>query len=188
MNEIKLGKYSVSRLLSLFLIGCLGLWAYQPFVLAQTKTTSYKAELLVSKGKEIDAEQVEISLEDDGIKILWIKKKPIESKLIPFSAIQRIDYAYSERPRYTAGTLAFLAIGIGSLPIFFTKTKKNWLTINAEKHSAILQLQDKNYRMLLLSLRAKGINISDTGDMDERDETRKDTKESGEKAKKPESR
>jgi hypothetical protein len=129
----------------------------------------YEAELLVSDGKKIKAEPVELSLESDELKIRGSKNSSAVSRSIAFSSIKSADYTYSDRPRYTAGVLATLALGgLGGLPVFFTKTKKNWLTVEAEKDYLILQLKGDNYRMLLLEMRRKGIKISDSGDRDEK--------------------
>jgi hypothetical protein len=158
------------KIINLFLIVCLYLTA-QPFVSAQTELV-YKADLLVSDGKNFNARPVEIFIDGDAIKIRG-KKKPFETKIIPFSDIQDADYTYSDKPRYTVATLSTLALGVGALPLFADKTKKNWLTVITEKNSVILQLQSKNYRMLLLQLRAKGIKITDSGDRDEKDKNQK---------------
>jgi hypothetical protein len=135
----------------------------------------YKAEMLVGSGKSVESKTVEISLESDRMTIRR-SKKPFETKYIPFAEIESADYTYSDRPRYTAATLGAIAFGVAALPVFFMRTKKNWLTVNAGKNSAILQLQSGNYRMLLLALKAKGVNISDSGDRDERDKDKKEVK------------
>jgi len=131
---------------------------------AQSKAV-YKADMLVGKGKNIEAKAVEISLEDERINIR-IGKKTSATKYIAFTEIESADYTFSDRPRYTAATLGAIAFGIAALPVFFMKTKKNWLTINAKENSAIFRLQSENYRMLLLALQNKGIKISDSGDRD----------------------
>ena len=125
----------------------------------------YKADMLVGKGKSVETKAVEISLEDDRIKIRR-GKKTADTKYIAFTEIESADYTYSDRPRYTAATLGAIAFGIAAIPVFFMKTKKNWLTINAGENSAILQLQSENYQMLLLAMQNKGIKISDSGDRD----------------------
>lgn len=164
-----------AKLINLCLIACICL-AFHSRALPQrqeTQPASYQAELLVSEGgKKIKAEQVTLWLEDDELRIRGLKNARID-RSIPFSAIESADYTYSDRPRYTAGTLAVLAFGVGGLAIFFTKTKKNWLTVNAGKDSAILQLRAGNYRMLLLQMRKKGIKISDSGDRDEKADAEK---------------
>jgi len=170
------------KVINLFLIACLFL-ASQSFVLTQTKTV-YKADLLVAGGKNINAEPVEISLEGEAIKIRG-KKKSFETKLIPFNTIESVDYTYSDRPRYTAATLSTLALGIVALPLFASKTKKNWLAINAENNSVILQLQSSNYRMLLLEIHNKGMKIADSGDRDEKEKNQKKVKENKDKNKSP---
>lgn len=169
------------KLINLLLIGCIFL-ASQPFAWTQTQSV-YKADLIVSNGKHINTQPVEISIESNAIKIRG-KKKSFETKLIPLTGVESVDYTFSDRPRYTAAALSTLALGIVALPLFASKTKKNWLTINAEKNSAILQLQSSNYRTLLLEMHSKGIKISDSGDRDEKDKNQKNAKE-GEKYKKP---
>lgn len=143
----------------------------------------YKAEILVGNKKNIESKAVEISLESDRI-IIRRSKKPFETKYIPFTEIQSADYTYSDRPRYTAATLGAIAFGVAALPVFFMKTKKNWLTVNAGNNSAILQLQSENYRMLLLALKSKGIKITDSGDRDEQHKDKKAEKDGAEKNRK----
>lgn len=134
--------------------------------LAAQKQAVYKAEMLIGNGKNITSAAVEISLEETALKIQR-KKKPFEIKYVPYSAVESADYTYSDRPRYTAATLSTIAFGVGALPVFFMKTKKNWLTLNAGDQSAIFQLQSDNYQMLLLGLKSKNLNVSDSGDRDE---------------------
>ena len=161
------------KAISLFLI--ISLWlTFQMPVRAQSQAV-YKADMLVGKDKSIEAKAVEISLESDRIKIRR-SKKPFETKYIPFTEIENADYTYSDRPRYTAATLGAIAFGLAALPVFFMKTKKNWLTINAGENSAILQLQGENYRMLLMAMQARGIKITDSGDRDEQDTKQKKEK------------
>ena len=169
MKRMKRAEY-LTKTINLLLIASLCL-ACQPFAGAQTRPV-YKAELLVADGKKIKSEQIELSLEGDNIKIQSRKKPAVINNSIPFSAIESVDYTYSDRPRYTAGVLTALAFGIAAFPIFFTKTKKNWLTVNAGKDSAIMQLESSNYRMLLLEMRRRGIKISDLGDRDDKNERR----------------
>jgi hypothetical protein len=168
------------KAINLFLILTL-LHIWQPLAHAQSESV-YEAQILVGSGKNIEAKPVEISLESDRVKIRG-SKKSFETKYISFSEIESADYTFSDRPRYTVATLGALAFGVAALPIFFMKTKKNWLTINADKNSAILQLQSDNYRMLLLAMQSKGIKISDSGNRGEREKAQKDTKENSEKEK-----
>ncbi len=161
--------------IGLLLIACLYLTYHLP-VHAQT---GYKAALIVKKGKSVDSESVEIMLENDSVKISG-KKKNFTAKLIPLAEIRSAEYAYSDRPRYTVATLSTLALGITALPLFATKTKKNWLTISTDKEALILQLQSSNYRMLLLEMRKRGIEVSDSGNRDEKDENQPKVKKSDE--------
>lgn len=170
------------KIINLFLIGCL-CFASKSSIWAQTQNF-YKADLLVGSGKNINAQSVEIFLEGETIKIRG-KKKPFETKLIPLNTIESIDYTYSDRPRYTAATLSTLALGIVALPLFASKTKKNWLAINAENNSVILQLQSSNYRMLLLEMHNKRVKITDSGDRDENEKNQKKVKKNKDKDKNP---
>lgn len=137
----------------------------------------YKAEMLVGGKKNIESKAVNILLDSDRL-VISRSKKPFETKYIPFTEIESADYTYSDRPRYTAAAVGAIAFGIAALPVFFMKTKKNWLTINAGNDSAILQLQSEDYQMLLLALKNKGVKITDSGDRD-----KEDKKESAEKDK-----
>jgi hypothetical protein len=135
----------------------------------------YKADLLVRKGKTVETKPVEISLENDRIAIRS-GKKTREERFISFSEIQTAEYTFSNRPRYTAATLGALAFGLSAFPVFFMKTKKNWLSINAGENSAILQLQSENYRMFLLGLQNKNVKIYDLGNRDDQEDDSKQNK------------
>jgi hypothetical protein len=172
-------KKYLTKVINLLLIGCLCLVS-ESFVRAQNQTI-YKADLITRNGKNINAEPVEISVEGETMKI-QSKKKSGETKLIPFSSIETVDYTYSDRPRYTAATLSALAVGIVALPLFASKTKKNWLAVNAGEDSVLLQLQSSNYRMLLLTMRNKGVNITDSGDRDENEKKQKNDKQNKDKS------
>lgn len=157
------------RLFGLFLAACLIL-VFQCLGSAQTPV-GYKGKLLAYDGKQIHAEQVTISLGENAV-VINKGDKSHSTISIPFSSITNVEYAYSERPRYTAGALSTAALGWAGLPIFFNQTKKNWLTINADKDSAIIQLLSSDYRMLLLAMQEKGLKISDKGDKDKTDKSR----------------
>lgn len=171
-------KNHLIKVINVLLIGCL-CFISQSSVRSQNQTV-YKADLIIQNGKNIDTQPVEIFVEDESLKI-QSKKKAVETKIIAFSSVETIDYTYSDRPRYTAATLSSLAIGIGALPLFATKTKKNWLAVNAGENSVLLQLQSSNYRMLLLSLSKMGVKITDSGDRDKNEKKRKLDKQNKDK-------
>ena len=165
----------VMKVINLFTIVCL-LICLTSVGRSQTRGV-YQADLLISEGKTVKTRRVEISLEDEALILSNKKKSKTETtaRRIPLTAIESVEYSYSERPRYTAATLSTIALGIVALPLFASRTKKNWLTINAAADSAILQLQSDNYRMLLLEMQKRKIKIADTGD---RDANEKKAKES----------
>lgn len=140
--------------------------------LSAQNQTSYRANLLVGNKENVGSKAVDISLEDDRMAIRTVKK-PSETTYILFSEIQSAEYTFSNRPRYTAATLGTLAFGVSGLALFLMKTKKNWLTVTAEKKSVILQLESENYRMLLLAMQNKGIKVFDSGNRTEQNKNRK---------------
>ena len=153
------------RFVSFFLVSLIVLLQVT-LVNGQTPVTQ-KAKLLVSEGNRIEGRDVELSLDADSLNITPIKPSG-DDRSIDFSSIKSIEYSYSDKPRYTAGTAGVLAIGIVAAPLFFNKTKKNWLVVNAGGAPTTLQLLGKNYRMLLLEMQRKGINILDAGDRDKK--------------------
>jgi hypothetical protein len=159
------------KLVRLFLFLCL----YLAAAALTPAQAVYQADLLVSDGKNVRTQPVEISVENDAVRISS-KKKSFQTRSIPLSAIESADYTYSDRPRYTVATLSTIALGVGAIPLFVSKTKKNWLTVSAKENSAILQLQSSNYRMLLIELRNRGVNITDSGDRDWKAKKPKDSK------------
>lgn len=148
-------------------------------IFAQTQT-SFKSDLLVVNGKNIETKQVEVTLGEDSLN-LRRTKKPFETKTILYSEIENAEYTFSDRPRYTAASIGTILFGISAIPVFFMKTKKNWLTINAGEKSAILQLQSENYQMLLIAMQKKGINISDSGNKDKKNKNINENTENSER-------
>jgi hypothetical protein len=149
------------KIINLFLIVSL-LLSSQLMVRAQTRNV-YQADLLLADGKSVKTQPVEIVLANDVLEISG-KKKSSAVKTIALTSIESADYTYSERPRYTAAALSTIVFGIVALPLFASRTKKNWLAINAEKDSVILQLRSDNYRMLLLEMHSRRVKIADSGD------------------------
>ena len=157
------------KLVSLLLTGSVVLTSL-PVVSAQISVTQ-RAKLLVMDGKRPAANDVEVTLGVDSFLIKPVKRSG-KARSLPFSSIKSMEYSYSDRPRYTAATAGALAIGLAGLPLFFNKTKKNWLVVDAGSDSVMLQLLDSNYRMLLLEVQRKGIAISDVGDRDSKKDER----------------
>ena len=51
-------------------------------------------------------------------------------------------------------------IGVFAIPMFFTKGKKHWLTIQSEKDNITFRLDKKNYQMVLATMDNKpGVKI-----------------------------
>ncbi len=151
--------------------------ATSPFCIAQTSPQRFEAEMLVpnANGKGAEEVPIEIVLEDGVIKLVSTKKTNL-SRSFNNSDITSAEYTYSKKPRYATGAVLAMAVTVFLLPLMFTKFKKQWLTIHTPKDYAVLKLMKSNYRMLLPSMRAKGINVVDNGDQNKKDDDEKDGK------------
>lgn len=150
------------RIISLILIFCT---AFQTAVFAQADY-KFEADLIIKDSGSNTGKTVFISGEPNIIKITG-KKNSSFNKTFQTSEIKNIDYSYSDKPQYAQAIVTGLVLGwLPGLPFLFNKTKKHWLVINDGKEAVLLQLQDSNYRQLLLELSRSGIKVSDSGDRD----------------------
>lgn len=154
------------------------LFACHTSLSAQSGAT-HNATKVTSDGKAVRKEKVKVAVAPDKLEIIGVRSGSSVTS-IPLSTIVEAEYTYSRKPSYRAGTVAVLAIGIQGWPMFFNSTKTNWLTINAGERSAVLQLESKNYRMLLLDLQNRGVAVIDRGDQDD---IKKEEKEKAKKKK-----
>lgn len=137
-----------------------------------SKAEIYNANLLVKKGAGIESKSVLIAPEKDLLKISGGKDRAID-KSFSYASIKSADYAYSDKPQIReAIVLAMLVGNYFGAAMLFSKTKKHWLVLNTETESIYLELQQNSYRRLLFDLNANGINLSDSGDRDSKQQPR----------------
>lgn len=132
--------------------------------------------LLVLKDKKIETVPVRLRLTHEALVMETRKSLSGVLKQFPFGEIKSAEYSYSQHPRWKEGlgasavgvSLVGISLGAAALgplavfvaiPIFIKTTrmkgKKHWLTIKTEQDFAVLQLDKKNYRMLLPSLETR---------------------------------
>ena len=167
-------------LLALALIGASGME-----VRAWQLTTEFSdLTLLVMKGQKIQAVPVRLRLME-GALLMETRKSPSDVlKQFPYGEIKSAEYSYSQHPRWKEGlgasavgvSLVGISLGAAALgplavfvaiPIFIKTTrmkgKKHWLTIKTEQDFAVLQLDKKNYRVLLPALETRAKIKIETG-------------------------
>lgn len=107
------------------------------------------------------------------------------AKRLPYAVIKEMSYSYSKRPRYASGTavamsgvLAMGSLGIlaaspllpvaaivGGIKLARTKSKKHWLTIQSGDNYAVLRLDKRNQKLILLALKVRtGLPIQQAGE------------------------
>ena len=142
-----------------------GLLVTPPMAEAANQTFS-GVHYLVStrkKAKEVKARLIftEDSLEVYGERKAALTDAEIEvrrylglrpTKEIPYSDLKAVTYSNSKHPRWKLGLVAAAALGVFALPIFFTKGKKHWLTVQADGDHVALRLSKKNYALILAAM------------------------------------
>jgi hypothetical protein len=127
---------------------------------------SYRDVRLVEKdGSKTKMTEVMLRLEEEA---LVITPDPADSSrlaTIPYRNIKSAVYSYSKSPRWKTGAGVAVAVGIFAIPIFFMKGKKHWLTVQGRENFAVLQLDKRNYKMIVASLETRaGVKVEDGGE------------------------
>jgi len=57
-------------------------------------------------------------------------------------------------------------LGVFVLPFLFIKKKKHWMTVQAEKEFAVMQLGDNNWREIAAEFQTHGVKVNDLKEQD----------------------
>lgn len=119
-----------------------------------------KVKMIVPTGDKSKAVKVSLWFSDDAVVI----RSGQGDKTFPYSEIKAGTYSFSKHPRWKAGAGVAVAVGIFAIPLFFMKSKKHWLTIQAEDDFAVLKLHKNSYSMILAAFESKtGIKVEHVG-------------------------
>ena len=103
------------------------------------------------KSKEVDA-----ILSFDGGRIeVRSEKGGVLLKTLPYHAIISATYSQSKHPRWKEGLGAAVVVGVFSAPIFFMKSTRHWLTLQAKDDFMVLQLDKGNVNVVLPAVEAR---------------------------------
>ncbi|MGD9588101.1 MAG: hypothetical protein AB7Q37_06570 [Pyrinomonadaceae bacterium] len=136
---------------------------------AQTKTPSvYDVELIVTSGKKSVETDADIFFEEKGFRVVPDKNNfKDQGKDILYSEITQADHSYSKKPMLSGGGAVATALLVGfifAIPFLFIKKKKHWLTVQAGEKFAVVKLGDRNFRLIVAELQAKGVKVNDLKD------------------------
>ena len=152
----------VAHAVVICLIPVLALTNAVPLLAAQGPIDFPKSAIVLPDGKEQD---VIVRFDEDELVIFdenEYKKAADADPLKQFSYqdIQGGEYSFSKAPRWKTGGGLALAIGVLAVPLFFLKGKKHWLAFQGAGDFAMLHLDKKNYKAIILALEAKtGITV-----------------------------
>jgi hypothetical protein len=165
------------KTLATFLLIMSFLFASTPLTKAQTALPQrFEAEMLITKPADKSPETVpiDILIEDKWIRFEATGTDVSKSKSFENAYITSAEHTYSKKPRFATGARIALAATVFLLPVMFAKTKQHWMTVNVDDNFAVLKLKKSNYRMLLSAMRAKGINVIDSGNQNKKVDEKKD--------------
>jgi len=136
---------------------------------AQTKAPSvYDVELIVTSEKKSVETDADFFFEEKGFRVVPDKNHfKDQGKDILYSEITQADHSYSKKPMLSGGGAVATALLVGfifAIPFLFIKKKKHWLTVQAGEKFAVVKLGDRNFRMIVAELQAKGVKVNDLKD------------------------
>jgi len=152
----------VARAVVICLMPVLSLTNAVPLLAAQGPIDFPKSAIVLPDGKEQD---VIVRFGEDELVILDEDeyKKAAEAaplKIFSYQDIHGGEYSFSSAPRWKTGGGAALVVGIFAVPFFFLKGKKHWLALQGSGDFAMLHLDKKNYKSIILALESKtGITV-----------------------------
>lgn len=171
------------RFTALILAACL-LWVTTPAALAAEKT--YEVELLITQGKKTKETDSVLTFREKEFSVLPDKDRfKDEKKQFAYKSIESADYSYSKKPLLSMGgaVTSVILLGLASVPLFFMKKKRHWLTVKTKDDFAVIKLQKDNFRQILAEFETKGVKIITVVEDD--DDKKKEKEQNGEKTAEP---
>ena len=103
--------------------------------------------LVATGGKPIEA-KARLVFTDGSLQVQGNRGGGVLQEL-RYADIRAATYSKSKHPRWKAGVAVALAVNVFALPVFFMKSKKHWLTVQAEGQHAVFRLSKKNYTIVV---------------------------------------
>lgn len=104
------------------------------------------------KSREVE---VRVILTVDRIDVVD-KKTSERLRQVRYDRIDRAAYSFSKHPRWKAGAAAAVASGVLAAPLFFMKSTRHWLTVQAGTDVLILRLDKSNFQTVVPTLESRG--------------------------------
>lgn len=134
-----------------------------------------KVKMVIVNGDDSTESAVNLIFEPERLLVTASNQKPClwcpprgggdTRKMFDYSSIKGATYSYSTHARWKEGVGAAVAIGVLATPLFFTKSKKHWLTIRAGDDFVVLRLDKTNFRLVLPLFETKtGIRVERVGE------------------------
>jgi hypothetical protein len=113
----------------------------------------HRVKVPTANGKQIPA----VLTFSDGDKALEVHPAKGDAVTIPYSAIDKASYEYTQKHRVNEGTVATAATGVGAV-LMFTKSKSHWLEIDYHEQDTrkvfVLRMDKDEYLQILDALKA----------------------------------
>ena len=126
--------------------------------LASTQTFT-NIRLVVSDGKKGKEVKARLVLADEHVQV---QQPPAGGVLkeLDYSDLKAATYSYSKHPRWKETIGLGIAIGVFALPLLFSKSKKHWMTLQAEGDHMALRLHKKNFAMIIAAVESQtGLSV-----------------------------
>lgn len=87
-------------------------------------------------------------------------KSPAASKSMPYGRVVSITYSQSRHPRWKEGIGVAVVAGVFSAPVFFMKSTRHWLTVQARDDYFVLHLDKDNARSIVQEIETRaGVEV-----------------------------
>jgi len=118
-----------------------------------------KVGMLVAGSEKAREEDVVLSLDETQL-IVLNKASLDQMKALPYQEIKAAEYSYSKAPRWKTDGVAAVTISVLTMPLFFLKGKKHWLTVRTANDYAVLHLDKNDYRLIITAFETRsGVKV-----------------------------
>lgn len=107
-----------------------------------------RVSLLVPRGEKTREVEVVLLLAGDRV-VVEDRKSHAVLKELPYDRIANATFSQSKHPRWKEGAGAAVLVGVFAAPVFFMKSTRHWLTLQADGDFAVLRLDKRNFDVIL---------------------------------------
>lgn len=143
--------------LALCLLPLLEVKAQQPSSAGDSEVTFKKSKMTMFEGKK--AKDIQVELAFVAKSKLVVRKAGAPVIEVPYTAIQRVTYEYSQRRRIGEGAVVMVFSPAAGAVMMFVKTKTHWLAVEYSQgdlpKTLVVQLDKKEYEQVLTTAEAE---------------------------------